>query len=366
MKTLPTALLTLISLASLSQATLPNNFQVGNYIEVFKKDSLKIYFNCTGTVVDKKCASYYRMGKIDSSIINVKGEFSDHYINGQLYFRAAMHNNKLEGPAQYFYKDGILKEEGDYINDIRNGKWTYYYPNGKIEKIFNYVNGEPLIADAYTKKGEATVVNGNGNIKIEFSTYMQCSPFDAWGDVVNGKKNGKWTFSNPDALMPIATEIYEDGKFVKGGSKGYEYSENPKIKLTKFYPTENLSLLGNNSGCQGDRILSWNYKDKDIYTTFYPELQDHISKYDSLAKDQWLIVGIKISKKNKLSEVNVSSSIDDGSIENYVYNTILKMKDWKTDVINLKKVESNIFFPILIDKGQMLIPAYYIHNNRKN
>jgi hypothetical protein len=127
-----------------------------------------------------------------------------------------------------------------------------------------------------------------------------------------------------------------------------------------------LSLLGNNSGCPGDRLLSWNYKDKDIYTTFYPELQDQINKYDALAKDQWLIIGITISKKGKLTGVNVSSSINDDLIENYVYNAILKMKDWKPNVINLKKVESNIFFTILIDKGQIIIPAYYIYNNRKN
>lgn len=239
--------------------------------------------------------------------------------------------------------------------------------HGKIEKIFDFVNGEPLILDAYSKNGKPLVVNGDGNFKTDFSTYKQCDNFEASGDVLNGKKNGKWTFSNPHGSQPIAFEIFENGNFIKGNSNDYEYTDKPRMRLTKFYANENLNLLENYIGCPGyNHIFYWQYKDSDIHKTFYPELQEYLSKYNSLLKDQWLIIGIKIKKNNKPSEVDVSSSIDDVIIENYIYNGLLKMTDWKTAIINSNKVEANIFFSILIDKNQIIIPTDYLYRNREN
>jgi len=165
MKNIYFTLLLFFGSNTFSQNVLPNDFKIGNYFEVFKKDSLKIYFNCTGTVVDKRCATLYRIGRMDTSIINVVGEFNDYYTNHHLYLKAKIHRNNLEGPAHYYYTNGTLKEEGIY-NNVRDGKWIYYYPNGKIEKIFNYVNGEPLVLHAYSKNGKPLVVNGNGNLKL--------------------------------------------------------------------------------------------------------------------------------------------------------------------------------------------------------
>jgi len=45
-----TAYLFVITVLGISQAVLPDNFQIGNYVEIFSIDSIKIYFNCTGTV----------------------------------------------------------------------------------------------------------------------------------------------------------------------------------------------------------------------------------------------------------------------------------------------------------------------------
>lgn len=123
------------SLNAFSQIVLPNDFKIGNYFEVFKKDSLKIYFNCTGTVVDKRCATLYRIGRMDTSIINVAGEFNDYYANGHLYLKATMYSNNLGGPARYYYTDGTLKEEGIYNNNVRQGKWIYYYPMEKLKRF---------------------------------------------------------------------------------------------------------------------------------------------------------------------------------------------------------------------------------------
>lgn len=342
---------------------LPNDFQIENYVEIFQKDSIKIFFNCTGTVTDKKCASYYRIGKMDSSIINVTGFFSDYYIDGSLFLNATMINNGLEGPARFFYKNGSIMEEGSYKKNIRDGVWTYYYANGNIQKVINYSEGEPIVISANSINGKVQVINENGSFKTEFSTYKQCDYFEAWGDIVNGKKNGKWIFSNPNARIPIATEIYSNGKFVKGYSGSYEYTENPKINLVRFYPSENLSLTHNSPACPGDNLFFWEYKNADIHTYFYPELLDHMTQFNLDLKDQWLVIGIKIDKKNQLSDINVASSIDDNVLEKRIYDVLQKMNDWKTAVVNSKKTESNIFFTILIYESQIIIPVDYILKN---
>lgn len=349
--------------SAISQTSLPDNFKIGNYVEVFNTDSIKIYFNCTGTVVDKKCASYYRTGKLDTVIINVTGDFYDYNMNGKKFLKATMLNNNLEGIAQYYYGNGKVCEEGVYQNNIRQGKWTFYYANGNVQKVYEYVNGDPTVIEAYSQNGKVTAVNGTGSLKTEFSTYKQCDKFEASGQLLNGKKNGSWKLSILNASSPIATEVYEEGNFIKGITPNSEYTENPKILLTNFYANENLNLLDNLFGCPGNYFSYWKYDDKDIHSSFYPELQQKLTKYTDAVKNQWLIVGISISKKNKIDEINVASSINDKSLEMYIYGLLMKMTSWQTAVVNSSKIKSDIFFTILVDDNQIIIPTDYIFQN---
>ena len=151
-----------------AQVTLPDNFKIGNYLGVFDRDSLKIYFNCTGAITDKSCALFYRLGKKDPINVNFTGEVKDFYLNDKIFFKGSVLNNNLEGYAFYYFKDGTISEEGNYEKNMRAGKWKYYYPSGKIEKIYDFMSEEPEILEAYKKNGEPTVTNGNGKISTEF------------------------------------------------------------------------------------------------------------------------------------------------------------------------------------------------------
>ncbi len=354
-----------ISFSVYSQSSLPDNFKIGDFVEVYSRDSLKIYFNCTGTIVDKKCASFYRIGKMDTTIVNFAGEFHDFDINGNLYFKASMTNNSIEGYAYYYFKNGKVSEEGNFKNNTRTGKWKYYYPSGETEKLYSYESDEPIVLEAYKKDGTATVINGNGEIHTEFRNYKQCSSFETWGKLVNGKKNGKWTFSNINASLPIASETYQDGVFINGTSNNYIYTENPKIKLSKFYPNENLNLVENSLGCPGESgIFFWEYDGNNLTSSFYPKLQKEVNRNKTKLKNQWIVVGIKIDKSNLIQEINLASSINDTDLENTIYYTIKKMKSWKAALINAKPIDSNIYFSILVDNNQIIIIPDYIHNNR--
>ena len=62
-----------------------NEFTIGEYVELFVNDSIKIHFNCTGKVCRKSCAEFYRVGKIDKERINVSGPFRDYYLHAVFY-----------------------------------------------------------------------------------------------------------------------------------------------------------------------------------------------------------------------------------------------------------------------------------------
>jgi antitoxin component YwqK of YwqJK toxin-antitoxin module len=353
-----------IAINAVSQ-TLPNNFVIGNFIELFNQDSVKIFFSCTGTVVDKNCANYYRIGKVDPEFINIKGEFQDFYVDGHLLLSALMNNNMLNGYAKYYSKSGQLKEEGNYFNDFRAGKWTYYHSNGNVEKIIDYTEEEPIILEYYSKNGKPKVINGNGQYKTEFSNYKACEHYETWGEVLNGKRNGKWVFYNPPINQKISTEIYEEGKFIKGYSSGSNYYEydSPKISFQKFYANENLNLAENLLGCPGDYIESWLYKNESLMSIFYHELNSALNSYPNHAENQWLIVGIQINENNTISELNVASSIDDSKLEDYISSVISKMREWKSAIINSEPATSDIFFTIFVYNDQIIIPTEY--NNRQ-
>lgn len=356
-------LLILFNSPASSQTNLPDNFKIGNYVEVFGKDSIKIFFNCTGTVVDKQCASYYRVGKMDTTIINVMGDFFDYTMNNKVALKATMHNNNLEGAAHYYYNNGKVKEEGTYLNNFRQGKWTFYYPNGSIQKIYNYIDGEPIVLEAYSTNGKATVVNGNGSFKTQFSQYKQCDKFEVYGELVNGKKNGQWILSTPNAAVLLAVESFEKGIFIKSNLNNFEYT-NPKIRFTNYYANEDLTLLDNSPGCPGKWILNWEYDNDNVHSSFYPELQQNLSKYANILKNQWLVIGISISRKNKIKVVNIASSINDTKLEEYIYNLLIKMTRWQTTIINQQKKDSDIFFTILVDNNQIIIPADYVYRDK--
>ena len=349
---------------AVAQSKLPDDFMIGNFMEVFSGDSIKFYFGCTGTLKDKKCADYYRVGKMDSTIINVLGEFNDYDVSGKLLLKANMKNNAFEGPAEHYHRNGNVKEKGGYEKNLRQGRWTFYYPNGNIEKVYHYLNGEPLVLEAYTSSGKATVTNGAGDFKTQFSVDMQCNEFEASGPVLNGKKHGTWRFSNINAREPIAEEIYNEGVFIKGITKKKDYVNEARIRLTKFSPHENINLAENIShGCYPANVFFLKYNGEFLNKGFYKELQEKLSGYEEVLRNQWMVIGIGLDKKNQVKNINVASSINDLELEQFTRKILSKMTNLKSSTFGNVKSGADLFFSVLVDNNQIIIPADYLHKD---
>jgi antitoxin component YwqK of YwqJK toxin-antitoxin module len=46
----------------------------------------------------------------------------------------------MNGPAHLYDSNGLIKQEGNYLNDAEDGEWKEY-TNGKLVKTILYKNG---------------------------------------------------------------------------------------------------------------------------------------------------------------------------------------------------------------------------------
>ncbi|WP_114792000.1 hypothetical protein U0035_09075 [Niabella yanshanensis] len=342
------------------QDLLPDNFTIGDFAEIYAGDSIKLFFNCFGGIVNKRCADYYRIGKMDTEFVNVKGPFRDYYLNGKLYLEASITNGNLEGSAVYYYRNGRVREKGQYKNHRRDGQWSFYYPNGQLQKVYQYENDFPLVQEAFTLTGKQTVANGNGYLKTEFSEMNECSKFEVSGTILNGKKYGTWTLSNINALQPLSKEVYDStGNYIRSEDDNGTYLSKSRSGLSVFYGNENLLLTASSNICPGDRGSSSKIPFTLESSSFITDLQKQLDTLSSSFKNQWLITGITIGKKNDLINLNIASSINDTALERYIYDRIRDTKKWETSYLNDKKVVSSFLFTILVDDNKILIPTHF-------
>ncbi len=357
--------LLLLSIKLISQE-IPNNFKVGNYMEFFNNDSIRIYYNCIGSIVDTNCADFIRVGEIDSLYSNVTGAFVDYYFNGEIAFKGSMHNNELDGLGTYYYPDGIIKETGNYSNGIRTGEWKYYHYNGKPEKTLYFIEGSPLIMNCFTKRGKPKITNGVGTYKGFYCSNNNCEPYRISGKVLNGKMTGKWSYYTLSNQL-IGNEYYENGEFVKGSSLNYEYSNNRLIFIQGYVPNENFFIYENRFGCPGNYGTSFiEYKGEGIYDKFYPELAEELKLLlQNQIKDQWILVHISINENDSINMIKIFSSKNDNLIKQSLESIILKDSNfWETGKINSTKVQSDFLFTIIINGNSVVIPAMILHDKQ--
>jgi antitoxin component YwqK of YwqJK toxin-antitoxin module len=61
-------------------------------------------------------------------------------------------DNKLEGDFIVHYENGNPYLRGFYVNDRRQGRWTFYKEDGTLEVELDYLNGKALNEDQLTEK----------------------------------------------------------------------------------------------------------------------------------------------------------------------------------------------------------------------
>jgi len=133
------------------------------------------------------------------------------------------------------YNEGQLVEEGDYVNNKKNGVWTKYYPEGTKKHELTFVNN---VANGYAKiyyrngnlqeegmwqqnkwAGQYKYYNENGNVKYD------------WNYNSSGKREGQQKYFHDNGVLMYL------GEWKNGNEAGelIEYYEDGSIKAKRYF-----------------------------------------------------------------------------------------------------------------------------------
>ena len=108
--------------------------------------SLFLISNC-GDKVREEITERYDDGK-KKTIMKFKGSGSEEVMVEKIGYSQRGDTLILEKPLdklkmeREYYEDGEIKEEGNYKDGERDGKWTTYNEDGSIKKVEEYKDGK--------------------------------------------------------------------------------------------------------------------------------------------------------------------------------------------------------------------------------
>ena len=115
-------------------------------------------------------------------------------------------NGKKQGPWKK-YEKGVLVYEGQFVNDVPQGTFKYYYPNGKLKSVSEFVTGVSRV--------NVTTYHENGNVASK-------------GTFINQQKDGQWQYFSEKNVL-LSEENYKlgkkNGKFVTYSVDGNKLKE---------------------------------------------------------------------------------------------------------------------------------------------
>lgn len=81
------------------------------------QERIKLFYNSDWEITNEDKATYYRESEYD------------------------LNNFKLNGKVYDYSLSGDLLMEGNYLNGVGNGNFTFYYDNGKVRNKGQYEKG---------------------------------------------------------------------------------------------------------------------------------------------------------------------------------------------------------------------------------
>lgn len=120
------------------------------------------------------------------------GLWVSYFPGGQVKQEITFKGGVANGDAKFYYENGRVWEQGNWMIDHWVGKYQFYYPSGQVAYDWNYNN-------LGKRSGEQRYYHENGNVK-----YL--------GKWENGKTAGALKIYNEMGQL-TAERIYAEGKF---------------------------------------------------------------------------------------------------------------------------------------------------------
>lgn len=208
---------------------------------------------------------------------NIKsGYWKEYYNNGNLKNKIFYADGRPNGPGEMFYENGTLREKGIFIKNRwigdytlyyqtkqiqhkfhfnekgkRDGRQYYFFQNGIIAIESDFINGKDIETIEYYESGKLKEKTSGDSLKIKFYESGVCNSvehlmngkkngfqfyYNSKGNLnkkvsyLNGKMNGTFVLYHPNGIIQV-TGNYENGHM--SGERKY-YDENGKLIKGKF------------------------------------------------------------------------------------------------------------------------------------
>ena len=248
---------------------------MGKYYEK-ERDSLWRFFYKDSTVLKEefyrkgvkhgKWVSYYENGnKVEEKEFDNGvqiGVFNQYFTNGQLKLTVPVVQDEWQGVLKTYYPNGNLASQGMYRSSFKEGKWTFFEANGKIEKVITYKRGVVICTteEQFTYFDLPTQQDANGDMtelspgqygepneeqekKIKtlekydencvgtFTEFYETGKRKRTGFYVEGRKDSLWIYYNPSTKID-STVSYQGG--VKHG-EFKTFHSNGQVKMKEYW-----------------------------------------------------------------------------------------------------------------------------------
>jgi len=156
--------------------------------------------------------------------------------SGKLKSELSFKNGKLNGPASWYYEDGIKEQEANYADNLLDGLMKRWYNTGVLESELSYkdgkLNGTSITYDEYGHKVDEENYR-NDTLDGPYYQWYANSKLRIEGAYKNGFFTGTWLYYNESG------NVVGNGNFIGGTGIQKAWWPNGKLKRETHYQ-ENL------------------------------------------------------------------------------------------------------------------------------
>ena len=307
----------------------------GKFTGYYENGEVKYKKRYTADQPDGKWEYYTEAGKKNAVQIYVEGKRNEEWYRidkkGDTYYQYWDQDSLVSEYADLHYSNGQLIEKISYKEGLKDGKFTGYYPSGKVEYVKRYEEDKPM--------GKWKFVREDGTTK-KIEIYETGKKNDEW---ITYEKNGDvyYQFWDMDSLVSEYADLhYPNGQLIekisyKDGRKNGKftgYYENGQTKHIRTYKDDKLD------GKFADYTESGQILRKQGYMN---------GLLDGPSKEWYLNGEVKVKtayKEGKLDGGFMSYDSLGRKVTKGEYEMGLKAGDWLTWYPSGKKKERSSYF----------------------
>jgi antitoxin component YwqK of YwqJK toxin-antitoxin module len=218
--------------------------------------------NITGSMIYDDLGNIVSNGIIDREG-NKQGEWKDFFNTGKRKKdEGAYKNNLRDGKWIFYFENGNTEQIGSYKNGKENGEWIRYFESGKTYVDENFYSGkEDGMYTEYDSLGNVITQGEFLEGEKEGDWIVKINDFMAKGKYVAGLLDGKWKYFYDDGTLMF------EGNYIQGNADGKHryYYPDGSLKEERIYASGIPDKIWKKYDPEGNLIVTITYQDGKEY-----------------------------------------------------------------------------------------------------